>query len=308
MTREIYFYLFSLFLISATLSGQQVIDSTFTYEVKSPAYDFNTGPVILIDEFHNNDMSIKNRMFPLIKVLKDDGYRIKPLKESISSSSLAQSKLLVIIGALHGANVDNWKLPTPDALSDEEVIELMHWIHQGGNLLLVADHMPFPGAVKNLTHQLGVEWYNGFVIDSINWGMSVFSKRDNTLNQHEFLNGRAEFEQVNWVATYYGSGFKIKDSSIVGLFSFNNKDIVSYQTVKAWEMGPNTPIIPSDKLYQAAIMNKGRGKVALIGEASLFSAQLVGKDENPVGINFQNDHQNLQFVLNLFHWLSGVFD
>ena len=301
-------FLLSVFIFNLQLNAQQVIDSSFTFDVRDPAYNLNKGPLIYIDEYHNNDMSISNRMLPLVKVLKKDGYRVKPLKKRIKASSLNKIDVLVIISALHKTNVDNWKLPTPEALSRKEIKELLQWIDQGGNLLLVADHMPFPGAIKQLSSRLGVEWYNGFVIDSINWGMSNFSKSEGTLKNHSILNGRIPDEKVNQVATYYGSGFKIMDSTITGLFSFNNPDIVSYQTNESWKMYTDTPIVPSDQLFQAAVMNRGKGRVAFIGEASLFSAQLVGKNRNPVGINFQNDDQNLQFVLNLMHWLSGVID
>lgn len=143
---------------------------------------------------------------------------------------------------------------------------------------------------------------------SVNWGMSTFSKRDGTLSQHPLLNGRNNDEKVNWVATYYGSGFKLRDSTITGLFSFDNPDIVSYQTKEAWRMHADTPIVSSENLFQAAVMKRGKGRVAFIGEASLFSAQLVGKDRNHVGINFRNTNQNLQFVLNLMHWLTGVIE
>lgn len=289
------------------LHAQQVIDSTFTYEVIQPAYNYNQGPLIAIDEYHNNDMSVGNRMFPLINVLKNDGYRIeawnKPLTQELNGVNT-----LVIIGALHYSNVNNWKLPTPEAMSDEEIDQLLNWIQNGGNLLLVADHMPFPGAVKKLSTKLGVEWYNGFVIDSINWGLSIFSRREKTLKAHPLLEGRNIDEKINWVATYYGSGFQLKDNTIKGLFSFNNPDVISYQTTEAWRMFPDTPTIPSNLLFQAAVFKKGKGRVAIIGEASLFSAQLVGKDKQPVGINFNNQNQNLQFVLNLFHWLSGAID
>ncbi|MCK0178693.1 hypothetical protein MWU50_05255 [Flavobacteriaceae bacterium S0862] len=298
-----------IFFISSTqLNAQQVIDSSFIYNVTNPVYSLNKGPIIFIDEYHNNDMSIDNRMFPLIKVLKEDGYQVKKLKEPISKSSINKADILVIISALHKSNVDNWKLPTPEAFNDLEIRELLQWIKDGGSLLLVADHMPFPGAIKKLSSNLGVEWFNGFVLDSVNWGMSTFSKRDGTLAKHPLVNGRNKNEKVNWIATYYGSGFKLTDSTITGLFSFNNKDEVSYQTQEAWKMDSNTPVIPSDVLFQAAVMKRGKGRVALIGEASLFSAQLVGKDKNPVGINFQNNNQNLQFVLNLLHWLSGAID
>ena len=308
MLRTTCLFLLSVFICNLQLNAQQVIDSSFTFNVRNPAYNLNKGPMIYIDEYHNNDMSLNNRMFPLIEVLKNDGYQIKSFNEPISKLSLDKSKILIIIGALHKTNIDNWKLPTPSALSKNEIPELLEWIDEGGSLLLVADHMPFPGAISKLSSHLGIEWLNGFVIDSVNWGMSTFTKKDGTLSNHPILNGRNNNEKVNSVATYYGSGFKLMDSTITGLFSFDNPDIVSYQTKEAWKMYPDTPITPSDQLFQAAVMKRGQGRVAFIGEASLFSAQLVGKNRNPVGINFQNENQNLQFVLNLMHWLSGVID
>lgn len=308
MLRTTCFFLLSIIICNHHLKAQQVIDSSFTYNVTNPVYTFNKGPIIYIDEYHNNDMSLNNRMFPLLEVLKKDGYQILSLNEPISKLSLDNIKILVIIGALHKTNIDNWKLPTPSAFSENEISELLKWINEGGSLLLVADHMPFPGAIHKLSSRLGVEWFNGFVIDSVNWGMSTFSRRDGTLSHHSLLNGRSDDEKVNWVVTYYGSGFKLRDSTITGLFSFDNPDIVSYQTKEAWKMYADTPIVPSDQLLQAAVLKRGKGRVAFIGEASLFSAQLVGKDRIPVGINFRNNNQNLQFVLNLLHWLSGVID
>jgi len=298
------FFLFGVFIISA----QQIVDSSFVYNMKDAAYSLNKGPLILVDEFHNNDMSIQKGMTPLIKILQKDGYRLKAYNAPFRVNDLKEAKILVIISALHSTNVDNWKLPTPSALSKIEIDELVQWIHNGGSLLLVADHMPFPGAVKELSSRFGVEWHNGFVIDSVNWGMSFFSKRDGTLKHHRLLDGRNQEEQVNGVSTYYGSGFQIKDSTINGIFAFDDSNTVSYQTSEAWKMFPDTPLISSNDLFQAAVLTRGNGRVALIAEASLFSAQLVGRNKNPVGLNFPNNNQNLQFVLNLFHWLSKAID
>jgi len=182
MLRTTCLFLLSVFIYNLQLNAQQVIDSSFNYNVRNPAYSLNKGPIIYIDEYHNNDMSLNNKMFPLIEVLKKDGYRIKPLNDSISKLTLDKSKILIIIGALHKTNIGKWKLPTPSALSENEILELLNWIDEGGSLLLVADHMPFPGAISKLSYHLGVEWFNGFVIDSINWGMSTFTKRDSTLS------------------------------------------------------------------------------------------------------------------------------
>ncbi|MDT0553418.1 hypothetical protein [Urechidicola vernalis] len=301
--------LIEIFLIDINqLNAQQILDSTFAYKVENPVYPLNSGPIIHIDEYHNNDMSINVRMFPLLKLLRHDGYRIQSYNDSFSTELLNEVEILVIIGALHKSNINNWKLPTPSALTDSEMNVLLEWIDNGGSLLLVADHMPFPGAIQKFSSKLGVNWYNGFVIDSINWGMTVFSRRDNTLLKHPIIEGKNKGEKVNWVATYYGSGFKIENDSIIGLLSFNNPNIVSYQTEQAWKIYPETPIVSFKNLYQGAILKKGKGRVAFIGEASLFSAQLVGEQQNPVGLNFQNENQNLQFVLNIFHWLSKEID
>ena len=48
-----------------------------------------------------------------------------------------------------------------------------------------------------------------------------------------------------------------------------------------------------------------RGRVAAFGEAAMFSAQLGGPESLPMGMNAPEAGQNAQFLLNVFHWLSG---
>ena len=52
-------------------------------------------------------------------------------------------------------------------------------------------------------------------------------------------------------------------------------------------------------------MNFAKAKVAMFGEAAMFTAQIVNGNF-PVGINSPAAPQNAQFVLNLVHWLDGV--
>jgi hypothetical protein len=38
----------------------------------------------------------------------------------------------------------------------------------------------------------------------------------------------------------------------------------------------------------------------------MFSAQLVGADRRPAGMNDPGAPQDAQFLLNLMHWLTGI--
>jgi len=40
----------------------------------------------------------------------------------------------------------------------------------------------------------------------------------------------------------------------------------------------------------------------------MFSAQVAGAERSPMGMNATSAGENYQFLLNLMHWLSGVFD
>jgi hypothetical protein len=55
-------------------------------------------------------------------------------------------------------------------------------------------------------------------------------------------------------------------------------------------------------------LNIGKGRVAVFGEAAMFSAQLAGPKKSPMGMNAPIAKQNPQFLLNVMHWLSGLLD
>jgi hypothetical protein len=59
---------------------------------------------------------------------------------------------------------------------------------------------------------------------------------------------------------------------------------------------------------QGAILKEGQGRVAVFGEAAMFSAQVMPSATPPFrfGFNASGAEQNKQFILNLLHWLAGV--
>ena len=58
---------------------------------------------------------------------------------------------------------------------------------------------------------------------------------------------------------------------------------------------------------QGAVLILGQGRVAVFGEAAMFSAQIVPR--NPpfrAGFNAPGAEQNKQFILNVLRWLGGA--
>jgi hypothetical protein len=75
---------------------------------------------------------------------------------------------------------------------------------------------------------------------------------------------------------------------------------------KAWQFGPDTPRLSVGGWLQGAVMRVESGRAAFFGEAAMFSAQVVGAERRPAGMNAAGAEQNYQFVLNVLHWLSGI--
>ena len=63
-------------------------------------------------------------------------------------------------------------------------------------------------------------------------------------------------------------------------------------------------------MLQGAVIHYGKGRVAVFGEAAMFSAQeYITKDERVLmGMNRPDATHNPQFLLNVMHWLSGLIE
>lgn len=298
------FFTLCLFVFSAFDSeAQQVPDTSFVFPVIQPAYKQSKGPVIFIDESHNNMHTRNGGFLPLSKLLESDGYKVQSLIISITNIEILKDcKILVIANALHSSNINNWILPTSSAFSDEEIEKIRQWVAEGGSLFLIADHMPFAGAAYNLGIAFGFEFLNGFAITGQGtWPPSVFSKENKTLQDSPLLTGVKDYEKIDKVATFSGSAFKSPETAIPVL-SFLEEHY-SLQPDTAWQFNANTPSQTLNGFHQGAILIYGKGKVAVFGEAAMFTAQIVNGNFK-VGFNSESAPQNAQFALNLIHWLD----
>jgi hypothetical protein len=83
------------------------------------------------------------------------------------------------------------------------------------------------------------------------------------------------------------------------------KGVVSLMPQTAWQFTKETPEVSVEGWSQGAVLRFGKGRVALFGEAAMFTAQLAGPQRTRVGMNSPDAPQNAQLLLNVLHWLTG---
>lgn len=284
----------------------QVSDPAFRPEIQNPAYSATEGPVVCLDEGHLNFHTSTGRYLPFAQLLRQDGYVVRGVSQHLSTDSLAGCQVLVIANAISMANQKHWKLPASPAFSEAEVSSVAQWVRDGRSLLLIADHMPFPGSTADLAAAFGVLFSNGFAADESGAPSRLtFTTTDGSLQDHPITRGRTPEERVDSVMTFVGQAFRVETGSDVRPLLVLPRGAVLLLPPKAWKFSEKTPILPAAGMLQGAAGEVGKGRVAVFGEAAMFSAQVSGNGK-PMGMNSPDAAQNVQFLLNVLHWLSGI--
>lgn len=292
-------------LCVAAAPAQQVADPDFAPPIPKPAFQTAKGPVVLIDEAHHNFHTATGRYKPFADLLARDGYVVRGSSAPFSKASLEGARVLVIANALAARNVEDWSLPTPSAFTDDEVAAVRDWVRDGGSLLLIADHMPFPGAVATIAKAFDVTFSNGFAFPVEDQSSPiVFSRDAGALADHAVSRGRDETERIAKVATFTGSAFRVGKGA-TPILVFRTK-VISLEPGEAWKFDKDTPRTDVSDWCQGAVLRHGKGRVAIFGEAAMFSAQLGGPDRKPMGMNSPVAAENARFLLNVAHWLTGM--
>ncbi len=293
-----------VFWIAVTiLSAQQVPDDAYHPPLPQPAYALNGGPQVAIDQAHHNFHTVSGRYAPFAALLRRDGYRVSGIDRPFSADSLRGVAVLVIANALNARNVRDWSLPTPSAFTAGEIAAVHTWVEQGGSLFLIADPMPFAGAATDLARAFGVQFSNGFAVSAATGKPGIFDFRPGTgLADCSVTEGRSADERVRGVKTFVGSAFRPPGAAIPVLRL--GAGHISLLPERAWGFAPDTKRQPLDGWCQGAIMPVGKGRVAVFGEAAMFSAQLAGPERRKMGMNSPWAKQNHQLLLTVMHWLT----
>jgi hypothetical protein len=289
----------------APLAAQQVADSSFHPDVGPPAFARDAGPRVALDQAHHNFHTVDGRYLSFARLLRADGFVVSGSDVPLTARALADVDVLVVANALneHNETGEGWTLPTPSAFTSAEIAAVRAWVEGGGALLLIADHMPFAGAAHDLAAALGFEFANGFALEggAAGGGPMIFRRADGSLAAHAITDGR-EAARVDSVATFTGSAFR-PPAGAISLLTFRD-DVVSLNPDTAWSFHDDTPRTEVGGWSQGAVAEMGKGRVAVFGEAAMFSAQLAGPQAVPMGMNAPLAAQNPRFLLNLMGWLS----
>ncbi len=290
----------AVFILLAAVSAlaQQQADPNFDAKVARPAYKAGEGPKVLLDEAHFNFHTCDGRYKPFCDLIANDGYRVAPNKEKFSAKSLDGRQVLVISNALGAAAMGSKEASRP-AFTEEECDAVAAWVGGGGALLLIADHAPMGAAAENLGKRFGVDMSKGWTVDG-DTSQLYFSRGDGRLKDHPMTRGRDSTERINRVRTFTGQSLRGPEGAAVLLALADS----------AIDVLPDKTQQPAAGRAQGIAMRHGKGRVVVLGEAAMMSAQVVqipGKESLQMGMNVPGI-DNRQLALNILRWLSGALD
>ena len=281
--------------------GGQMADPNFNAKVDKPAYKKN-GPKVLFDEAHNNFHTASGRYKPFADLVTNDGYLVVPNKQKFSADVLQGYRILVISNALGAERMNDPGASNP-AFTEAESDAVRDWVRRGGSLLLIADHAPMGSANQNLSQRFNVDMSKAFTVDpensdkeSQNPGFIVYTRESGRLADHPITNGRNASERLNKVIAFTGQSLKGPADS----FAF----MKLADTARDAMPGVNTNPASAAGRAQGIAMKFGKGRVIVLGEAGMLSAQVVGAQQMKFGMN-RPGIDNRQLALNIMHWLSG---
>jgi hypothetical protein len=283
-------------------TGGQVADENFNAKVEHPAYA-KGGPKVLFDEAHNNFHTAGGRYKPFADLITNDGYQITSNKQTFSPASLKGYDLLVISNALGAPRMNDSAASSP-AFTDEECDAVRDWVKSGGSLLLIADHAPMGSANQILAKRFSVDMSKMFTADEQNFDKEsgsesfiVYTRESGRLADHPVTRGRNDSERVNKVIAFTGQSLKGPAES----FAFMKLADSAVDMMP----GQQSSTVSAAGRAQGLAMLFGKGRVIVMGEAGMLSAQVIGPQRTPFGMN-RPGIDNRQLALNIMHWLSGL--
>jgi hypothetical protein len=290
-----------VWLILGTVAlAQQVPDPNFDAKAAKPAY-MDRHPKVLFDEGHFNVHTSGGGYKTFCDLISSDGYVLRPAAKRFEAKVLEGVDILVIANA-RGAAMPSEKA----AFTEEECAAVKQWVEGGGALLLITDHYPMGHAAAGLGKAFGVDMSKGAAIDAAHAApgfgspsVLLFSRENQLLADHAITRGRDKSEKIDKVVTFTGQSLKGPEGSVALLKLADSA--VDRLTAE------NGKQVSAAGRCQGLAMKFGKGRVVVMGEAGQLSAQLVGPQRRPMGMNFPGC-DNKQWALNVVHWLSGLMD
>ena len=125
------------------------------------------------------------------------------------------------------------------------------------------------------------------------------------LRTHTVTEGAKASERIPFVVSFTGSAFRVKPGvSHAPLLELGEGSKIAWPSDYI-DISPKTPFASGIGLLQGALLPFGYGRVAVFGEASMFSVNFAEWADNyPTGFHNPAAPHNQQFILNVMHWLA----
>jgi len=137
----------------------------------------------------------------------------------------------------------------------------------------------------------------------------VFSKEDGLLANHT-VTSSAGGGDVPFVVTFTGQAFRMLSGVVYApLISFaDDAFLLLPSTADGFDQ--NVARVSAAGLLQGALIEHGSGRVAVFGEAAMFSAQIQERADGPYpfGMNNSEAPHNARFLLNVMGWLTATHE
>ena len=301
--------LIALAVAAPATAQQQVTDPTFPPAVARPAFAAE-GPVVVIDAAHDNFHTVDGRYSPFVALLRADGYRVRGGTAPFDAGGLDGTEVLVIANA---GPADGGSAFTPGEI---EAVEA--WVRGGGRMLLIADHAPFGVAAADLAARFGVGMGKGWTFEPADNDTGVTSKliyAGDRLGDHAVMRGRGGDEVIVSVTAFTGQSLIPPENAAVLLRlgpqaweAATPQDAAAVAEAIRAGASDNPALHSAAGRAQGVAFAYGAGRVVVLGEAGMLSAQVVhwpdGRPDTRLGMNVAPG--NAQFGLNIMHWLSGL--
>lgn len=176
-------------VVAATLAAQQMPDRSFRPMIEDRAYAIGTGPVVCVDQSHDNFYTLSDAYWPFGDLVRRDGYVVRVVT-AFEPQPRGDCRILVVAGPR----------------SRVEANEVRRWVAGGGSLLVVADP-DSSAAVSDLAASFSVSFTDAPV------RAGRFRTADQTLRPHAIVRGRHAKESPASVTVFAALAMRVPDSA-----------------------------------------------------------------------------------------------
>ena len=277
------------------LGAQVQIDTSFILDAV-PKIVMNK--TIMIDGAHNNLHRVHTGFRPTALLFEKMGFEVIGNNQKFNSlEDLNGIHILLIANPISTVNRGRPVVPILSAFESLEIKCIENWVRHGGKLILIADHMPFAGAMDKLANIFGIKYENGFVDgQSERWPPRTFRTRDDNLKD-----AGLNLTSIDSISTFTGSALKLPKHGNP-ILSFSAADTIIFPDT-AWVFSPDIKKKSLDGYVQGGIVKHGKGVVAAFGEAAMFTAQKIMPEGIRAGFNSEWAGQNIEFIQALMKFL-----